>query len=553
MPLPKPNKDETRSRFISRCMSNNTMVEEYTNQDQRMAVCQSQWENRNSNCGVIGNRVAGHYTPGRRTHNGKEYLVVSATLLVEGVHCGSAGCFQYPTDVLQNTVNLWNGTPVIYDHPKDESGQYIVCDDPRVANQDILGAVYNPRFENNSLKADVWFESTQLQQADPRLYQRVLNGELIELSTGMRRIFVDDSPGNWNGEQYEATMQDYAADHLAIMPPGAVGACSIEDGCGVGNKEGKEVIKMDEQGTEAKPSLLERISKLFNKEDGKVHYNQEMDLTEQMRMVMEKLDSMDTDFRIHYLENMYDDFLIFRVENRSENKSTYYKAGYSINGNEVVIGDPVEVQKKVEFIETSNQTEDNQLAGNEVKLTGETNVQGGEVDMSKCDLVQGLIDNEKTYWKEEHRDVLNNFSEEHLKSLQPEQESVPEEAQPAESGAEEQANQTANQEADPTVESFLNSAPPQVRELLSNSLKTYEKRRGELISEISNAAGCNYTQEELTSKSLEDLENISGLIRSARPQESTFGNYVGNAGVQVMNADDGEEPLRIPTLEDVQQ
>lgn len=43
MPLPKPNNTETREDFLSRCMGNSTMRAEYPNQDQRYAVCQSQW------------------------------------------------------------------------------------------------------------------------------------------------------------------------------------------------------------------------------------------------------------------------------------------------------------------------------------------------------------------------------------------------------------------------------------------------------------------------------------------------------------------------------
>lgn len=43
MPLPKPHDGESRSDFISRCMADETMQDEYE-QDQRVQVCQSQWE-----------------------------------------------------------------------------------------------------------------------------------------------------------------------------------------------------------------------------------------------------------------------------------------------------------------------------------------------------------------------------------------------------------------------------------------------------------------------------------------------------------------------------
>ena len=41
MPIPSPNKDEDRKSFMSRCMSDNKMNEEYPDQKQRTAVCMS--------------------------------------------------------------------------------------------------------------------------------------------------------------------------------------------------------------------------------------------------------------------------------------------------------------------------------------------------------------------------------------------------------------------------------------------------------------------------------------------------------------------------------
>lgn len=43
MPIPKPNKDERKVDYLPRCMSNPTMNEDYPNNDQRYAVCQSTW------------------------------------------------------------------------------------------------------------------------------------------------------------------------------------------------------------------------------------------------------------------------------------------------------------------------------------------------------------------------------------------------------------------------------------------------------------------------------------------------------------------------------
>ncbi len=44
MPLPVPNSGESQDEFISRCMSNESMKEEFPDSKQRYAVCQSQHE-----------------------------------------------------------------------------------------------------------------------------------------------------------------------------------------------------------------------------------------------------------------------------------------------------------------------------------------------------------------------------------------------------------------------------------------------------------------------------------------------------------------------------
>jgi len=46
MPLPTPRDDETQQEFISRCMADDTMQREFTDREQRAAVCFSQWRRK---------------------------------------------------------------------------------------------------------------------------------------------------------------------------------------------------------------------------------------------------------------------------------------------------------------------------------------------------------------------------------------------------------------------------------------------------------------------------------------------------------------------------
>lgn len=53
MPLPKPEVNQDREEFIEMCMSDNTMEEEFPENEQRLAVCETQWENYNKGGGYM--------------------------------------------------------------------------------------------------------------------------------------------------------------------------------------------------------------------------------------------------------------------------------------------------------------------------------------------------------------------------------------------------------------------------------------------------------------------------------------------------------------------
>ncbi len=46
MPLMKPEKSEEQKKFVSRCVGDSSMVEEFPDQKQRIAVCYSQFKRK---------------------------------------------------------------------------------------------------------------------------------------------------------------------------------------------------------------------------------------------------------------------------------------------------------------------------------------------------------------------------------------------------------------------------------------------------------------------------------------------------------------------------
>lgn len=55
MPLPTPNKNEEKDVFIARCIETQIMKKDFPNLTQRIAVCVSQWDNKDKS--IYGNEI----------------------------------------------------------------------------------------------------------------------------------------------------------------------------------------------------------------------------------------------------------------------------------------------------------------------------------------------------------------------------------------------------------------------------------------------------------------------------------------------------------------
>jgi hypothetical protein len=176
--------------------------------------------------------------PRRETLYGREFIIVPATILVEGVLNGNRGPLYYPHQEIARSASSWNYTPLVYNHPKDPStGQNISARSARVLDKDQFGYIFNARFERNSIKCEAWFDVESTKKIDSRhhtdVYPRIVSGKPIELSTG---LFTDNEVANrgssFNGKPYEYVARNYRPDHLAVLPTD-IGACSVADGCGI--------------------------------------------------------------------------------------------------------------------------------------------------------------------------------------------------------------------------------------------------------------------------------------------------------------------------------
>lgn len=164
------------------------------------------------------------------TLHGRDHLVAPMTLIVPGVLNGNNGPIFYPLEEVKASVDLWVGVPILVNHPasQGQSGKQA-----SVISAQGIGTVLNATFSDGKLSAEGWFDVELTRRIERRIYDALLAGKPIELSTGLA-MQRDESPGVHNATAYTHVGRNYQPDHLAVLPD-QLGACSLRDGCGVLN------------------------------------------------------------------------------------------------------------------------------------------------------------------------------------------------------------------------------------------------------------------------------------------------------------------------------
>jgi hypothetical protein len=198
------------------------------------------------------------------TFDGSPHLVVPVVAVVEGViHASNAPQPELVTmEVLRANVAAWNGQPAVLGHPEAD-GQKISANDPATLDAYGMGRVFNARVSGEKLLMDAYIDPRKADRVagGSELVQRLMAGQTVEVSVG---AFVEvdlTKAGRWNGQPYRGAWSSVSPDHLAILPEGQIGACSINDGCGAlrAAEGGVMTCKCSEQTIEPEPVALAAV------------------------------------------------------------------------------------------------------------------------------------------------------------------------------------------------------------------------------------------------------------------------------------------------------
>ena len=530
MPLPVPKKGEKEDAFVSRCMGDGVMNEDYPESDQRAAICHSQFgkkmaANLSLNEETKQVRELRHLMSNlirRDKLEGEECLVCPTVLIVEGVHNGMF----YPNEELEKFPDSWNGRPVIVNHTF-ENGKAVTANQPKYLEKQTVGHVFNTRWDSKikKLVGEAWIGIKKCVALAPDILKKLETNMPIEVSTGLFTE-CDGEAGEWNGEKHNGTVMNYRPDHLALLP-NDVGACSWEDGAGmprINSKEGGE--------EENEMTIQEMAMRLSSNEVS----HQEI-WTALNKVLSEKVG------KTAYVLDVYDDWFTYDVNSADGVKM--FKQGYKKDdkGTVVLTGNPSEVKRKTEYVPVTNEENNGEAEGQ-----GDTTTQGGST-MDRSKLVEALIANSD--WSKEDSDVLTKMSDAQFKRVTAPH--IDDEGKPvmnadAEAAAKvkadadeakvkaeadakvkakddgvapvankEQKKEEKKDEAPKTVEDILNNIENgELKETLTRAIARDKGIKDGMVADLVANKACPFTKEQLEVKPINELEGLLALAGSEK-------------------------------------
>ena len=494
----------------------------------------------------------------------QEHLVVPVTIIVPGVLNGNRGPILYSAEENKKNVEAWNHVPLTDDHPQEN----ISARSAKVLKNQYLGVLLNAYTNSQGeLKGEAWFNVQATEARHPGSIKRMESGEKIELSTGLA-LDTKATPGVTNsGETYDSVAENYRPDHLAILFHKR-GACSLKDGCGVNNQEGKT---KNGKGCKCHETIFHLTNAKLSHEKIRDKLDDELNKKPEFQMGGETISHI-------WIQEVFDKHLIY------EDQGKTFKAKYSIDrSGDVTLESPIEVEKKTRFVPVSNGGE-NQNSENipissaekatNTKSTNCFSVLKGLDEMAEFNketVVNGLITNCDCY-QEEDRDILNEYSEDQLTRIvkheaerianerklekllanasddpdEDEEDADGEDSKDPKKKGKKAKGKTMNEagigmgESPKTIEEFFAAAPPEVLEVFNEAKQISEARKVALVDRlIANAADDQKEQLKTTYNSMATptLETLVAALPQETPQEDQAQNYFGTpAPAQIENA-----------------
>lgn len=374
------------------------------------------------------------------TFRGRTHTVVPVVALMEGVvHAVNAAEPELVLATeLQRTASAWNGEPVMLDHP-EKNGKKVSANDPEILDASQVGQVFNARMSDTRLLMDAYLDPSRADVVGEQartLLTALEAGGTVEVSVGAFITIEKTSGVDGNGRRYAGIWRDIVPDHLALLPDGSTGACSVDSGCGAGVARAASKHLVTAEGLvpegETMPdapipqlgrSLRERISSMFTfrTEAGAVEDMSDQDLRRTLDTALRA-----TEPAYLGIESVFpgESTVIYAVA--PEEKVQFFKRTYeltdakdvSFDGERVEV-EPVTRYEPVMAAAASAAAQGSTSCGCHSQQQSALSAEEKHVTVHKnAERITALIANAKTPWTEHDRVHLEGQSDERLAALE---------------------------------------------------------------------------------------------------------------------------------------
>ena len=519
------------------------------------------------------------------TFLGRKHMVVPVVMLTEGVIWAVNS--DVPELVLAEEFSKvpqqWDGRPVILDHPEGDDGTKISANIPAIVEEQVIGQLFYTYAKDNKLATEAWIDYDKAMSI-PRAAEVVSEieaGRSTEVSVGAY-VDIEDKDGEWKDKEFHGVWRNIVSNHLAFLPIGVKGACSIEMGCGSLRSATVNVLKDGEFMAKETKSLRERLSTLMFGRDA----IRAKDMTNRDRdqVLFEALKAVEP--AAQWPEQWTDTEVVYAVLTDPNTWNiSWWKRSYKLNADgSVELGtERTEMRPRTDFVAASadEATQPAAAATGGCKCkehSAPTTAQGDET-MTKAQKIDALI--QKGTFKNEDRAMLEATDEKFIDVVsatattttttteQPTQQpttqqpTAPTTQQPAQHPTTEQPVQTPVQQpvqtpepkqaapvAAQSMDQYLSNTPEPLRSTLQRALRAEATAKASKIATLKNSGRCKFTDDQLNAKSVEELDalvELAGIQQETQSQPVDFGGRVPAAPVTASENTDNAPPKPVDT------
>src|SRR3990167_1179918 len=484
---------------------------------------------------------------------GQAYTVIPAIILKEGViHPANA---PKPELALASEFGRfpsgWDGRPIVLDHPKMD-GIPVSANSPGIVENRAFGQIFNTQLKEDKLHTELWINNKRVEELGEEFktnVQRLLEGNsMVEVSTGLF-MQLEAATGLADGKEFQGIWRNIVPDHLAILPEGMIGACSVADGCGAPRVSGAAlppgqvavrlgsgdfimaqragIATVEPNGADRGffKQLMTSIGHLISFRDSTGTSISDHDTRTALNAGLAKVEP-DKFFWI---------VAIFRGTT-GESDHVVYESGsngelwsrdFSIDGTTGVITistERTQVHPITQFLPVVIKTNNTPTPNPEVLPA-----------MNKTELVKAIIDNTATEFTQEDNNTLMALDESVLKKIIPKVSAAPAVAEAPAAPAPVAAPAAAIPSTQSmSVQEFLEKAPVEVKSVLQSALAAQEAQKASLVAVITANTRNKFTADQLKAKGIDELQAIASLLPEAD-------DYTGAGVARTVTANAGEE------------